>query len=104
MPQQRSQIVTPLRRACLAAALILAPALVHAGQLLQRRQFQFTGQVPYDCAPLLKRASQAGSLRSVPLTMPRVVPSGSLGEVDVALLAEPMGLDGRSVVMSCLVR
>jgi len=83
---------------------MLFPALVHAGQLLQQRQVQFTGQVPYDCAPLLKRASGPGSLRTLELAAPRISPSGSFGEVDVALLAEPVGLDGRSVVMSCLVR
>ena len=83
---------------------MLFPAMVHAGQLLQRRQLKFTGQVPYDCAPLLKRASGPGSLRTLELAAPRIFPSGSFGEVDVALLAEPIGLDGRSVVMSCLVR
>ena len=83
---------------------MLFPAMVHAGQLLQRRQLEFTGQVPYDCAPLLKRASGPGSLRTLELAAPRIFPSGSFGEVDVALLAEPIGLDGRSVVMSCLVR
>ena len=83
---------------------MLFPALVHAGQLLQQRQVQFTGQVPYDCAPLLKRASGPGSLRTLELAAPRIFPSGSFGGVDVALLAEPVGLDGRSVVMSCLVR
>jgi len=82
----------------------MLPALGAAGPLLQRRQFQFTGQVPYDCAPLLKRASGPASLRRLPLAMPRIVPSGPFGEVDVALLAEPVGFDGRSVVMSCLVR
>ena len=83
---------------------MLFPAMVHAGQLLQRRQLEFTGQVPYDCAPLLKRASGPGSLRTLELAAPRIFPSDSFGEVDVALLAEPVGLDGRSVVMSCLVR
>ena len=83
---------------------MLFPALVHAGQLLQQRQVQFTGQVPYDCSPLLKRASQAGAFRSLPVDASRIAPSVSLGEMEVALLAEPIGLDGRSVVMSCLVR
>ena len=84
--------------------MVTLPALAEAGPLLQRRQFQFTGQVPYDCAPLLKRASGPGSLRTLELAAPRIFPSVSFGEVDVALLAEPVGFDGRSVVMSCLVR
>lgn len=103
-PQQRSQIVNSFLRACLAGAVALLPALVKAGPLLQRRQFQFTGQVPYDCTPLLKRASRGGLLGRLPLATPRIFPSGSSGEVDVALLAEPFGLDGRSAVMSCLIR
>ena len=84
--------------------MVILPVLAEAGPLLQRRQFQFTGQVPYDCAPLLKRASQGGLVRRLPMAAPRIVPSSSFGEVDVALLAEPVGFDGRSVVMSCLVR
>ena len=77
---------------------------MQAGSLFQHRQVRFRAEVPFNCTPLLKRASQVNVSPAVPSVVRRLVPSGSLGEVDVALLAEPVGSDGRSAVVTCLVR